>query len=200
MLFLLGITNLDPIKYSLFFERFISKIRAKKQVVDGVTYLDGNLMVDIDNDVCYYNRHKVLDYIDNKFKGKTAKILTLNTLSGKLLIKECGKIVASKSETEMNTVSGHIPKIFGQVKDLEETYDEVKEFKEWADETENKMAYRIALKLRGLIKNKSVHASGVLLSYDQLEDSCPVELTSDKAVVSSYDMNWVSCLMLSLIS
>ena len=51
VLFLLGITNLDPIKYSLFFERFISKIRAKKQVVDGVTYLDGNLMVDIDNDV-----------------------------------------------------------------------------------------------------------------------------------------------------
>ena len=83
VLFLLGITNLDPIKYSLFFERFISKIRAKKQVVDGVTYLDGNLMVDIDNDVCYYNRHKVLDYIDNKFIGKTAKIVTLNTLSAK---------------------------------------------------------------------------------------------------------------------
>ena len=198
VLFLLGITNLDPIKYSLFFERFISKIRAKKQVVDGVTYLDGNLMVDIDNDVCYYNRHKVLDYIDNKFKGKTAKILTLNTLSGKLLIKECGKIVASKSETEMNMVSGHIPKIFGQVKDLEETYDEVKEFKDWCDEKENKEAYKIALKLRGLIKNKSVHASGVLLSYDQLEDSCPVELTSDKAVVSSYDMNWVSLFNVKL--
>jgi len=97
VLYLLGVTNLDPIKYGLFFERFISKIRAKKQVVDGVTYLDGNLMVDVDNDVCYYNRHKVLEYIDNKFKGKTSKILTLNTLSGKLLIKECGKIIASKS-------------------------------------------------------------------------------------------------------
>jgi len=198
VLFLLGITNLDPIKYSLFFERFISKIRAKKKVVDGVTYLDGNLMVDIDNDVCYYNRHKVLDYIENKFKGKTAKILTLNTLSGKLLIKECGKIVSSKSETEMNTVSSYIPKVFGQVKDLEETYEEVKEFREWCSEKENKEAYQIALKLRGLIKNKSVHASGVLLSYDQLEDSSPVELTSDKAVVSSYDMNWVSLFNVKL--
>jgi len=198
VLFLLGVTNLDPIKYGLFFERFISKIRAKKQVVDGVTYLDGNLMVDIDNDVCYYNRHRVLEYIDNKFKGKTAKILTLNTLSGKLLIKECGKIIASKSETEMNIVSGYIPKIFGQVKDLEETYNEVSEFKDWCDAPENKEAYQIALKLRGLIKNKSVHASGILLSYDELEDSCPVELTSDKSVVSSYDMNWVSLFNVKL--
>lgn len=198
VLFLLGVTNLDPIKYGLFFERFISKIRAKKQVVDGVTYLDGNLMVDIDNDVCYYNRHKVLEYIDAKFKGKTAKILTLNTLSGKLLIKECGKIVASKSETEMNTVSSYIPKIFGQVKDLEEAYSEVSEFKDWCDDEENKQAYEIALKLRGLIKNKSVHASGILLSYDKLEDSCPVELTSDKSIVSSYDMNWVSLFNVKL--
>ena len=59
VLYLLGVTNLDPIKYGLFFERFISKIRAKKKVVDGVTYLDGNLMVDVDNDVCYYNRQRV---------------------------------------------------------------------------------------------------------------------------------------------
>ena len=198
VLYLLGVTNLDPIKYGLFFERFISKIRAKKQVVDGVTYLDGNLMVDVDNDVCYYNRHKVLEYIDNKFKGKTAKILTLNTLSGKLLIKECGKIIASKSESEMNLVSSYIPKVYGQVKDLEEAYEEVSELREWCDKIENKGAYRIALKLRGLIKNKSVHASGILLSYDELEDSCPVELTSDKAIVSSFDMNHVSLFNVKL--
>ena len=198
VLYLLGVTNLDPIKYGLFFERFISKIRAKKQVVDGVTYLDGNLMVDVDNDVCYYNRHKVLEYIDNKFKGKTAKILTLNTLSGKLLIKECGKIIASKSESEMNLISSYIPKVYGQVKDLEESYEEVSEFREWCDKTENKEAYRTALKLRGLIKNKSVHASGILLSYDELEDSCPVELTSDKAIVSSFDMNHVSLFNVKL--
>ena len=198
VLFLLGVTNLDPIKYDLFFERFISKIRAKKKVVGGTTYLDGNLMVDIDNDVCYYKRQEVLDYIENKFKGKTAKILTLNTLSGKLLIKECGKIVASKSETEMNTVSSYIPKIFGQVKDLEETYEEVQEFRDWSDDSENKEAYDISLKLRNLIKNKSVHASGILLSYDELQDSCPVELTSDKAIVSSYDMNWVSLFNVKL--
>ena len=81
------------------------KIRAKKTVIDGVTYLDGSLMCDIDMDVCYYRRKEVLRYLDEEFEGKTAKIRTLNTLSGKLVIKECGKTVEDKSETEMNHIS-----------------------------------------------------------------------------------------------
>jgi DNA polymerase-3 subunit alpha len=105
ILYLIGVTNIDPVKYDLYFERFISKIRAKKQVIDGVTYLDGSLMCDVDLDICYYNRHKVLQYLEEKFKGKTSKILTLNTLSGKLLIKECGKIIGEKTDQEMTEVS-----------------------------------------------------------------------------------------------
>ena len=139
ILFLIGVTGIDPIKHSLYFERFISKIRAKKQVVDGVTYLDGTLMCDVDIDVCYYRRGEVMKYLEEKFVGKTSKILTLNTLSGKLLIKECGKIIAEKPETEMNVVSSMIPKVFGQVKDLEEAYEEVDNFKDWCDE--NREAY-----------------------------------------------------------
>ena len=163
ILYLLGVTKVDPIKYELFFERFISKIRAKKQVVDGITYLDGSLMCDVDIDICYYNRHKVIKYLDQLFSGRTAKILTLTTLSGKLLIKECGKIIEEKPESEMNEVSSLIPKTFGQVKDLKEAYEEVPEFKAWCDA--NPRAYKTALKLRNLIKNKSVHASGMMLSY-----------------------------------
>ena len=101
----MGVTEIDSVKYDLFFERFVSKIRAKKTVIDGVTYLDGSLMCDIDMDVCYYRRKEVLRYLDEEFEGKTAKIRTLNTLSGKLVIKECGKTVEDKSETEMNRVS-----------------------------------------------------------------------------------------------
>ena len=47
VLFLIGVTKIDPIKHGLYFERFISRIRAKKQIVDGVTYLDGSLMCDV---------------------------------------------------------------------------------------------------------------------------------------------------------
>ena len=191
VLYLIGVTKIDPVKYDLYFERFVSKIRAKKQIVEGVTYLDGSLMCDVDLDICYYNRQKVLKYLEEKFQGKTSKIMTLNTLSTKLLMKECGKIVGEKSESEMNEVSAMIPKVFGQVKNLDESYEEVEEFKEWCDD--NLEVYDIALKLRGLVKNKGVHPSAVSISYDLMNESCPTELTSDKkGFVSSFDMNWVS--------
>ena len=190
VLFLIGVTGIDPIKYELFFERFVSKVRAKKKIIHGITYLDGSLMVDIDVDVCYYNRQKVLQYLRDKFEGKTSKILTVNTLNTRLLIKECGKIVSEETDQEMTKVSALIPKVFGKVKSLAEAYEEVEEFKIWADK--NKEAYKIALKLQGLVKNKGVHPSAIALSYDLLEDSCPVELSSDKNPVSSFDMNWVS--------
>lgn len=196
ILYLIGVTQIDPVKYDLYFERFISKIRAKKQIIDGITYLDGSLMCDVDLDICYYNRHKVLEYLENKFKNKTSKILTFNSLSGKLLIKECGKIIAEKSEEEMTSVSSLIPKVFGQVKDISTAYEEIDKFKEWCDE--NSECYQIALRLRDLIKNKGVHPSGVLLSYEDLDKICPTELANDKEPVSSFDMNWVSVFNIKL--
>jgi len=105
VLYLTGCTGIDPVKYDLYFERFVSKIRAKKKEVDGITYLDGSLMCDVDIDVCYYNRQKVLKYLDEEYFGKTSKILTFNTLSGKLLMKEVGKVAGEKQESEMNHVS-----------------------------------------------------------------------------------------------
>ena len=197
VLFLIGVTGIDPIKHDLYFERFISKIRAKKKEVNGVTYLDGSLMCDVDLDICFYRRQEVIKYLDEKFTGKTSKILTLNTLSGKLLMKECGKIVAEKKEVEMNEVSGLIPKTFGQVMDVKEAYEEEEKFREWCDD--NKEAYEVALKLRGLIKNKGVHPSAISVSYDKMEDTCPAELTKAKdAGVSSYDMNWISIFNVKL--
>jgi DNA polymerase-3 subunit alpha len=197
VLYLIGVTKIDPIEYGLFFERFISKIRTKKSVVDGITYLDGSLMMDVDLDICYYNRQRVIEYLETKFVGKTSKIITLNTLSGKLCIKECGKVTASKSEQEMNKVSALIPKVFGQIKDLKEAYAEQEEFRIWCDENEE--CYNIALKLKGLIKNKGVHPSAISLSFEKLNDSCPTELTSDKkSHVASYDMNWISIFNVKL--
>lgn len=196
VLFLIKVTSIDPLKYNLYFERFISEVRARKQIIDGVTYLDGKLMCDVDMDICYYRRGEVLKYLGEKYKGRTAKIKTLNTLSGKLLIKECGKIVADKPEHEMTYVTGLISERFGKVQDLEKAYQETLEFKTWCDE--NKLAYNIALKLRGLIKNHGVHPSGVAVSFDSIEDSCPLEITSDKEAVTAFDMNWTSLLMVKV--
>ena len=188
VLYLLGVTKIDSVKYDLFFERFVSKIRAKKKVIKGVTYLDGSLMCDVDMDVCYYKRKQVLKYLEEEFEGKTCKIRTLNTLSGKLVMKECGKTVEDKSETEMNHVSAMIPKVFGQVKDISEAYDEVDDFKNWCDN--NPRTFETAQKIKGLVKNKGVHPSAILLSYDDIVKSCPIELDSDKEKISAYNMDW----------
>lgn len=186
ILFLVGVTEVDPILHELYFERFLSEARIKKIEVDGVTYVDGSLVPDVDLDLDYSNRHKVVEYLENKYKGKSCKLSTLSTLQGKILIKECGKIVGSIPEQVMNDITSLIPSVFGKVKDLEEAYIEIDKFKDFCDS--HKEVYETALKLKGLIKNKSSHASGYLVSYFPLEKYLPLELGSSGEVVSAYDM------------
>ncbi len=193
VLFVVGVTNIDPIKYDLFFERFVSKSRAKKIFKDGEEFLDGSLAPDVDSDISYDRRSEVIDYISNKYKGKTSKILTMNTLSSKLCVKECGKIVGEMSESSVNEISDTIPKKFGKVAKLEVAYTESDVFKAFANA--NKKIYRIAKKLEGLNKNAGVHPSGIAISFYELEDIIPVQTTGDDAIVSGYDMNDVSELM-----
>jgi DNA polymerase-3 subunit alpha len=214
VLFLIGVTKIDSLKHGLYFERFVSKTRAKKSVIDGITYLDGSLMPDVDIDFDYYQRHKVLEYVDKKYPNKTAKILTLNTLSSKLVIKEVGKVLGMKEEEEMTMVTGFIPKSHGIVEDLKVAHDgkrnkpeDVEKSGEWkvapsaefvAWCNQNPLVYDTAAKLEGLVKNKGVHPSGILVSYDKLDDCCPTELSSDKEGVSGFDMNWVSLFSVKL--
>ena len=193
VLYVIGVTNIDPIKYDLFFERFVSKSRARKIEHNGETFLDGSLLCDVDNDISYDRRQEVLDYINRKYSGKTSKILTLNTLSSKLCIKECGKIIGGMSESEVNAISDMIPKKFGKVAKLGAAYEESEPFKEFANN--NKQVYKIAKKLEGLNKNVGVHPSGVAISFYPLEDIMPIQNTGDEALVSGYDMNNVAELM-----
>jgi len=190
ILFLIGVTNVDPIKNGLFFERFVSKCRAKKIVVDGVTYLDGSLMPDVDNDIEFSRRQDVINYIKTKYSGKTCKILTMNTLTGKLCIKECGKIVGEMTEDDVNAVSDSIPKQFGKVFALKDAYDESEIFRAFCDK--NPKVFKIAKKIEGLNKNTGVHPSGISISYYNNEDIMPLQKTGDGEVVSGYDMNNVS--------
>ena len=193
VLYLLKVTNIDPIKYNLFFERFVSKSRAKKTVVDDITYLDGSLLADVDNDISYDRRSEVIKYIEDKHKGKTCKILTLNTLSSKLCVKECGKIVGGFSEENVNDISSSIPKQFGKVFKLNKAYDESEKFKKFCDD--NPKVFKIARKLEGLNKNTGVHPSGIAISFYNIEEVMPMQKTNDGNYVSGYDMNDVASLM-----
>jgi len=192
VLYVIGVTNIDPIEYDLFFERFVSKSRAKKIEHEGEVYLDGSLLADVDNDISYDRRAEVIEYIEKKYEGKTSKILTLNTLSGKLCMKECGKIVEELSEVDVNQISDTIPKHFGIVAKLDVAYDESETFREYADKYPK--VFKIAKKLEGLNKNTGVHPSGVSISYYELDDIMPLQTTNDGALVSGYDMNDVASL------
>lgn len=192
VLYLIGVTKVDPIEYELYFERFVSKSRAKKIVVNDQVFLDGSLLADVDNDIAYERRQEVIKFIENKYKGKTCKILTLNTLSSKLCIKECGKIVGELPESSVNEVSDLIPKKFGKVGSLKASCEENEKFKEWT--VENKKIFEIALKIEGLIKNTGVHPSGIAISHYKLEDIMPLQTTGEGDLVSGYDMNNVASL------
>lgn len=192
VLYLLGVTNIDPIEYDLFFERFVSRSRAKQIEHDGEVFLDGSLLADVDNDISYNRRREVVKYIEQKYKGRTSKILTLNTLSGKLCMKECGKIVSELNETDVNQISDSIPKQFGKVAKLEVAYEESESFKKHADE--HPKAFKIARKLEGLVKNTGVHPSGISICYYQQSDIMPLQKTNDDSLVSGYDMDDVASL------
>ena len=192
VLYVIGVTNIDPIEYDLFFERFVSKSRARKIEHDGEIYLDGSLLADVDNDISYDRRAEVIEYIEKKYKGKTSKILTLNTLSGKLCMKECGKIVEELSEVDVNQISHTIPKHFGKVAKLDVAYEESESFKAYADKYPK--VFRIAKKLEGLNKNTGVHPSGISISYYSLDEIMPLQTTNDGSLISGYDMNDVASL------
>ncbi|MAG59886.1 hypothetical protein CMO96_03815, partial [Candidatus Woesebacteria bacterium] len=193
VLYLIGVTQVDPVANELFFERFVSKSRAKKTEQNGITYLDGSLLADVDNDIAYEHRQSVIQYIEEKYPSRTAKILTLNTLSGKLCIKECGKIVGEYDEQQVNEVSDSIPKHFGKVAPLAEALEESEKFRLWVHG--NQRVYKIARKLEGLNKNTGVHPSGIAISYEEITEYCPLQRTGEGGLVTGYDMNWVSELM-----
>ncbi len=186
--YLIGATKVDPIPDGLFFERFVSRARAKSKIIDGVTYIDGSLAPDVDIDVEQTKRQRVVEYLQSLYPGRVCKISTFSTLSGKALIKDCGKIVAEKEEDEMKAIAAKIEKRFGIVQDIEEAHDgkwdkeknkwEVapsEEFKNWCDK--NSDVYTIALKLRDIIKNRGSHPSGFVVSYEPISEFLPVGLT-----------------------
>lgn len=193
VLYLLGVTKVDPIEYGLFFERFVSKSRAKKIEHNGTTYLDGSLLADVDNDIALDRRQEVINYIKDKHSERSCRIINLMTLGGKICVKEVGKIIGEYTEQEMNDVSSLIPSHFGKTCKFAEAIEENEHFAAWAKE--NPDIQEITQKIEGLIKNAGVHASGIAISRQKLTDICPIQKTKDGELVSCYDMDWVAEIM-----
>lgn len=192
ILYLIKVTDVNPIKYNLFFERFVSKSRAKKIIDDGVTYLDGSLLADVDSDISYDRRQEVIKFIEETHKGRTAKILTLGTLSSKLVLRECGKIVDGLNEEDVGIISNNVPKAFNIPLDLKDALKESDKLKELS--LKYPKTFKVAKKLEGLIKNTGVHASGIAISSDDIQSLMPIQTTKDGELVTGFEMNDVASL------
>lgn len=194
VLYLLGVTNIDPIPHDLFFERFVSKSRAKK-IYDksGKEFLVGSLLPDVDSDISYEKRQKVIEYIETKHLGKTAKILTFNTFSSKLCIREATKYFDEAKEDEANKVSDMIPKLHGKVFSLRKAREENEKFNEWANR--HQQTFVNACKIEDLAKNTGVHPSGIAICSQKIGNIVPLQKTKDGDLVTGYDMNDVADLM-----
>jgi len=201
--YLIGITGVNPLTYKLSFTRFISEARAQSKVIDGITYLNGATMPDVDTDISNTRRGEVLNYISNKYEGKTAKISNNIHLTGKVLIKVCAKSILKYSEPQAKYLSDMVDKAFGKVEKISSTYENNDRFKEWANESdENKFCYDAAVKLEDVFSHKGQHASGVVVSYYELDSIAPLQMLvntkGEQSLVTSFDMKDIANILVKV--
>jgi DNA polymerase-3 subunit alpha len=201
--YLLNITDIDPIEGGLFFTRFLSKSRAKTTVVDGITYVDGGLVADVDMDFGYYRRQEVIDYINQRYPGQTSQLLTVRTLSSRILIKDLLKVYENMSEHETKLVSDMMEDDAGIPvpvekallgddkfqKGEESKWPPNEQFKEWA--SDHMDVVNMAMDLEGLNIGEGMHPSAVAICAMPINELMPTQLSvgqDGKVSVSGYDM------------
>lgn len=170
----LGITQIDPLKYDLLFERFLNPDRISLPDID----------IDFDDD----GREDVLHYVTQKYgEEKVAHIITYGTMAAKSAIKDVARVVQLPLP-ESNRLAGLVPKRMPEVngKELKTTlkncYEHVDDFK---NELQNpnplvQDTLRYALALEGNVRNTGVHACGVIICRDDVTDWVPVSTAVDK--------------------
>lgn len=171
----LGITEIDPIKYDLSFERFLNK--------DRVT------LPDIDTDIEYLRRDEVVDYVKNKYgRDKVANIITFGTLLPKQVIRDVARVLVISNDK--------IEKIIKLIKD-KDTFDDLLKNDMFVKLVRNDIEYekliRISKKLEGLKRHTSIHAAGVIISKEPLMYKVPLYKSGDN-ILTGYSMEYLENL------
>ena len=176
--FLLDITEVDPIKHGLIFERFLNPERIS--------------MPDIDIDFCGEGRDEVIKYVTAKYgKDKVAQIGTFGTMSSKAVVKDVGRVLGF-TFADVNKLTNMIPSFRGKVYSLEECYKKVKEFRELVEkDSAFTELYNLSVKLENSVRHSSTHAAGVVISDEPLDKMIPLYRGSKDETVTQYDMNAV---------
>ena len=171
----LGITDVDPIKYNLLFERFLN--------IERVT------MPDIDIDFDATKRQDVIDYVISKYgEKKVVGIITFNTLGAKQVIRDVGRVLNIK-QSLIDNLAKSCPK------DLKTSYKENANLRKLVDNSiDLKKLYEIALHLEGLPRHVSVHAAGVVMSKYDIDETIPLYKNQLGMYVSAYSKDYLEPL------
>lgn len=170
--FSLGITDVDPVKYDLLFERFLNIERISLPDID----------IDFDSD----RREEVVNYIISKYgKKNVVPIITFSRLKGKAVIRDVGRVL-NINNYEIDKISKLIP-ANGCVSDLFDNIYVKNKIKE--DKNINKL-FAIALKLEGLQRQVSIHAAGIIISPKELDSYIPL-LKYDNNYVCGYEKDYI---------
>ncbi len=174
----LGITDIDPLKYDLLFERFLNPAR--------------KTMPDIDTDFPDNKRDDVINYVISKYgKRRVCGIVTFGTLSAKQVIRDVSRVL-NISLTKVDNLCKHIPAI---TKDKLETFyknDPVFKAQIDGDISLSKM-YKIACAIEGFPRHTSSHAAGIIMSQIDLDEVIPLTI-GDNMYLSSYSMEYLESL------
>ena len=169
----LGITNIDPAKYQLLFERFLNPERVS--------------MPDIDVDFCFERRQEVIDYVVRKYgKDRVAQIVTFGTLAARGVLRDVGRVmdlpyafvdsIAKMVPQELNITLDKALQMNPEFRNLYETNEQVKELVD------------MSKRLEGLPRHTSMHAAGVVISQKAVDEYVPLSRASDGSVTTQFAM------------
>ncbi|BAY35835.1 DNA polymerase III alpha subunit [Nostoc sp. NIES-2111] len=174
----MGITNIDPVHHGLLFERFLNPERKS--------------MPDIDTDFCIEQRDKVIEYVTEKYgKERVAQIITFNRLTSKAVLKDVARVLnipygeADKMAKLIPVVRGKPTKLKVMISDdtpepeFKEKYDNDPRVRHWLD---------MAMRIEGTNKTFGVHAAGVVISAEPLDEIVPLQKNNDGSVITQYFM------------
>lgn len=169
----LGITDIDPLRYQLLFERFLNPERVS--------------MPDIDVDFCYERRQEVIDYVVRKYgKDRVVQIVTFGTLAARGVIRDVGRVM-DLPYAFVDSISKMIPK------ELNITIDKALEMnpelrKTYETDEQVKKVIDMSRRLEGLPRHSSMHAAGVVISQKPADEYVPLARAQDGSIVTQFTM------------
>ncbi len=174
----LGITQIDPLKYDLIFQRFLHEARVT--------------MPDIDIDFPDDQRDEMIRYVTEKYgEDRVAQIITFGTMAGRAAIRDVGRVLGVELPL-VDRVAKLVP-MGPKAPPLRQARREIPELAEMEQEPQVRQLLDMAEQLEGTVRHASTHAAGVVISREPLMDLVPVQQApgDGEGIVTQYDMNWL---------